>query len=120
MRNLNDVLKVIEGRAINRAGEIVRNPVAQQVTERQRQSHPGGAYTEGGEYYDEEYGYEGRPEEEEESEQVEVEKLDLSNVKSRLLEKKVKTAKKLDPVYEKERLDRRKERIKVFILKKLS
>jgi len=112
MRNLNDVLKVIEGRAINKAGEVVRNPVAQQVTGRAERPKQGGHYTEDGEYYDEEQ-YEGQEgQDEDESEQIEVEKLDLSNVKSRLLEKKVKTAKKLDPVYEKERLDRRKERIK--------
>ena len=65
-----------------------------------------------GDYYNEEGGDYDRRQDEEESEQVEVEKLDLSNVKSRLLEKKVKTAKTLDPVYEKERLQRRKDRIK--------
>ena len=113
MRNLNDVLKVIEGRAINRAGEVVRNPVAQQVTGRAERPKQAIGVTEDGEYYyEDEEGEEGR-QDEEESEPVEVEKLDLSNVKSRLLEKKIKTAKKLDPVYEKERLDRRNERIKV-------
>lgn len=43
-----------------------------------------------------------------------VDKIDFSNVKSRLLSKSAKKAKKLDPQTEKEKLQRRKDRIKKF------
>lgn len=44
-----------------------------------------------------------------------VEKLDFSNVKSKLLSTKtVKKAKELDPINDKEKLQRRKQRIKKF------
>jgi hypothetical protein len=43
-----------------------------------------------------------------------VDKLDLSNVKSRLLSKSAKKARKLDPKLEQEKLQRRKDRIKKF------
>jgi len=116
LNSLPDVLKVLQNRALTKGGEVVRNPIAQQVSEaiekeQRRTAHHGGH--EG--YYEEgegEEGQEGERHEDQESEDVQVEKMDLTNVKSRLLEKKVKSAKILDPVYEKDRLNRRKERIK--------
>jgi len=112
LKSLPDVLKVIENRAISR-GEVVKNPIAEKITERLTKSE---SKRMGGNYrgYEEEEAdeQEGANQQQEPEEDVQVEKIDFSNVKSRLLQSKIKKAKELDPVYEKERLDRRKERIK--------
>ena len=112
--SLNDVLKVLQNRALTKGGEVVKNPIAQQVAEAIEKENRAaaaaaeyeGRYEEGGEG-------QGEGNEDQESEDFQVEKMDLTNVKSRLLEKKVRKAKVLDPVYEKDRLNRRKERIQV-------
>jgi len=113
LKSLPDVLKVIENRAINK-GEVVKNPIAERITERltKSESKRYGGYR--GQGYEEEVDeQEGANQQQEEPEEdIQVEKVDFSNVKSRLLQSKVKKAKELDPVYEKERLDRRKDRIK--------
>ena len=129
LRNLHDVLKVIENRAIVKGGEVVKNPVVDRVNERlsksAQQDRQRGYYDQDGQYHDEqdaddqgnEYDQgQGQQNQEDSDEDVEVEKLDLKNVKSKLLETKVRKAKELDPVYEKDRLDRRYERIKVYTL----
>lgn len=122
LRNLQDVLKVIENRAINRDGDVVKNPIAEKITERLTKSESkrhGGYYRE--HEYEEEEEEDQEPDQQqgEPEEDIKVEKQDFSNIKSRLLQSKVKKAKVLDPVYEKERLDRRKERIKVFSIFKI-
>jgi hypothetical protein len=107
LKNLKDVLKVIENRAISKGGEVIKNPIAHQLTDH---------YNYQDEFDREERerngDYEEEQQEEESSEEdIKVDKADYSNVQSRLLTKSIKKAKELDPVYEKERLQRRKDRI---------
>lgn len=109
LKNLKDVLKVIENRAISRGGDVIKNPIAHQLTDHydyqdefDREEKERNGIT------DEEF----QNEEESSEEDIKVDKADYTNVQSRLLTKFSKKARELDPVYEKERLQRRQERIK--------
>jgi len=113
LKNLKDVLKVIENRAINKGGEIIKNPIAEQIADELEHQHQRKHDTNAEEEYEnDERDARGQNGQEESEEDIKVEKLDFSNVQSRLLTKKIRKAKELDPVYEKDRLDRRQERIK--------
>lgn len=112
IKKLQDVLKVIETRAIDKGGEVIANPIAEQLTD-----HYGYEVE-----YDHETGEyrpkpvtdeEGNDQEDENSsdEDVKVDKANYTNVQSRLLTNKVRKAKELDPIYEKDRLKRREDRI---------
>jgi len=112
IKNLRDVLKVIENRAIDKGGDLIPNPIAGQLTD-----HYG--YDEEADYYEngevrargtDEEG-DGQQDSDEDSEDVKVDKANYTNVQSRLLTNKVRKAKELDPVYEKDRLKRREDRI---------
>lgn len=111
IKNLKDVLKVIENRAIDKGGDIIANPIAGQLTdhygyedeyERERGVYRGP---------DEEGNYQEDRDEESSEDDVKVDKANYTNVQSRLLTNKVRKAKELDPIYEKDRLKRREDRI---------
>jgi hypothetical protein len=106
VKTLPEAIQLINGREFNRNGELINlppKPTKEEIeaAERAKEEEEKAAQAEE------------IPEKEESEEEVHVEQLDLSNVKSKILEPRVKKARPLDPVYEKERLERRKERIKV-------
>ncbi len=103
VKTLPDAIQLIQGREFDKNGELTRVPQKPRKEEVQAE-----------ETREEEAPEEIPPEKEESEEEVNVEQLDLSKVKSKLLEPRGKKARPLDPEYEKERLDRRKERIKVL------
>lgn len=109
LKNLKDVLKVIENRAISKGGDVIKNPIAHQLTDHyEYQDEFDREEKERNGITDEE----GQNEEESSEEDIKVDKADYTNVQSRLLTKFNKKARELDPVYEKERLARREDRIR--------
>jgi hypothetical protein len=111
LKNIKDVIKVIENRAINKGGEIIRNPIAERITDEiEQRNQP--KYRSASNDGKVERERKGQNDKEDSEEDIKVEKADYSNVQSRLLTKTIKKAKELDPVYEKDRLDRREDRIK--------
>jgi len=105
LKNLKDVLKVIENRAIDKGGEVIANPIAHKLTD-----HYGYEDDVENQGTDEEQEHERKGDESSE-EDIKVDKANYTNVQSRLLTTHIKKAKELDPVYEKDRLKRREERI---------
>jgi len=110
LKNLKDVLKVIENRAINKGGEIIPNPIAHQLTDHYGYEDENDGENRENRGTDEEQDQERRDGESSE-EDIKVDKANYTNVQSRLLTTHVRKAKELDPVYEKDRLKRREDRI---------
>lgn len=111
LQNLDDVLNVIEGRDLNKNGELVK-AVARPPTRSHIQQQEEEARKIREQVEEEQRKVEEAQQQEQAEEDVSIEKLDFTNVKSRILENKVRKAKALDPEKDKERLERRLERIK--------
>lgn len=109
IKNLKDVLKVIENRAIDKGGDIIPNPIAHQLTDHygyEDEFDEENRRNQGTDGEQDQQGDEGSSDED-----VKVDKANYTNVQSRLLTSYIKKAKELDPVYEKDRLKRREDRI---------
>jgi hypothetical protein len=113
LKTMDDVLRELNQRQFDKDGNVIQK-TAQQIAEEQAKIRknqpppPEEDETDEDEVDEEELR---RQQEEEEYQRL---KTDFSKVHSRIMEKKIPKAKVLDPVYEKDRINRRKERIRVL------